>query len=301
MRRVCLIVCVVGLGVGCSAADEPVVSEFEDSTSVQTGGKSDSKSNVGADAQWAEVIARCGAPAEDEVNVYVTDFEWGYTPDTMATRYEEIYSSGKRLAERAYYDDEREAFMLPSTPTWGGDVQLPLRLVENVRLHIERGLQEGVVDFVFFPDMGHAHLFIKQDAWDATYADYPIAESNRRREVMFDDPELKVLYHTAEQLEMLDENNAVIDDEHARHRHATRNLVGANDYSGDFEFLTEPESAANTGRDLDGYKYYSAGFNVSASKDGCFPFEVNGQLQWFDLSLSDLPYPPDYSGGDGDF
>ncbi len=41
---------------------------------------------------------------------------------------------------------------------------------------------------------------------------------------------------------------------------------------------------------LKGYFYFGAGFNVSANKNGCFPYFDGTQVRYFDLSLSDLPY-----------
>ena len=64
------------------------------------------------------------------------------------------------------------------------------------------------------------------------------------------------------------------------------------------EILTDYEQSGghNTVRNLEGYKYYS-GFNISANKNGCFPFQdKSGNIQYFDLSAWDLPYKP----GNGD-
>ena len=52
----------------------------------------------------------------------------------------------------------------------------------------------------------------------------------------------------------------------------------------------------------EGYHYWSAGFNISGSEKGCFPYIVNGQTYYFDISLTDLPSPPGEGEGfyDGD-
>jgi hypothetical protein len=41
---------------------------------------------------------------------------------------------------------------------------------------------------------------------------------------------------------------------------------------------------------LPGHRDWSAGFNISASQDGCFAYQHKGQTIYFDLSLHDLPY-----------
>lgn len=298
MFRGCLLLVVSAL-IACGEAPSPVSTTPSAGPSAPSfeGGKGDSFDEDSA-ALWAEIAARCGVPADDEPVVYQNDFEWGYTLESMGLRYEEIYHSGKRLADRAYYDEATGQFLLPATRSWGGAVALPARLVENVTLHIEQALQRGYVDYVFFPDMGHSHLFIPEESWEGHYKDYPVSEISRRYEALFDDPELKVLYHTAEQLETRDENDQLLPDREISWRYNTRNLVGDNDYREQLILLLDTNSPANTAHDLEGHKYYGAGFNLSASADGCFPFEVDGERRWYDLSLSDLPFPP---GGGGDF
>jgi hypothetical protein len=98
---------------------------------------------------------------------------------------------------------------------------------------------------------------------------------------------------------MLDEDDQVLPDPHIEWRHQTRNVVGDNDGQDRIELLQNPDSKANTARDYPGYRYFGAGFNVSASADGCFPFIQDGELRWYDLSLSDLPYKP--NGGSDDW
>jgi hypothetical protein len=68
--------------------------------------------------------------------------------------------------------------------------------------------------------------------------------------------------------------------------------VGPNDNSKNLQFLTNPKSPANTANELEGYKYWGAGFNLSAHKNGCFEYSVNGVTSRFDLSLYDLESEP---------
>ncbi len=275
----------------------PATVTVETGGDAPAGGKGDSFE--AAEDRWEQIRERCTPPDEDEEVVYSNDFRWGYTLEEMGEKFDEMYASGKRLHNRAYYDAEADRFVLPGTESWGGDVTLPTRLVENVTLHIEHGLERGYVDYVFFPDMGHAHLFIPIERWEEVYEGTPVSEFSRRYEAMFDDPELMILYHTAEQLQMLDDDDRVLDDRRVQWRFHTRNLVGDNNYERRIELLTEFESNANTAHDLPGHNYYGAGFNITATADGCFPFEQDGELRWYDISLNDLPY--DTSGGGTDW
>ena len=218
------------------------------------------------------------------------------SPEAMAKRFVEIYASEKRLAERAWFDPARGSFVLPQLASWGGEVVLPNRLIENVRRHIEKALARGYAEFVFFPDMGHTHLFVPQEHWEAEYAGTPVEALSAMYSALFADPELKVLYHTAEQLKMVDEDDQLLDSRHLRWRFFTRNPVGDNAYLSRLDLLHDPSHQANTARELDGHHYHGAGFNISANESGCFPYVHDGVLMWFDVSLSDPPANPDAAG-----
>lgn len=285
------------LGCGNALESAPVTDDTASvPASTPTSGKSDSFDGD-TDAVWAQIAERCAPPTEDEEIVYSNDFEWGYTLEQMGEKYDEMYASGKRLDQRAYFDADAGTFKLPLTDSWGGDFEMPSRLIENVTLHIEHALERGYVNYVFFPDMGHSHVFIPQDAWDSHYSQFEVSEGSQRYAQMLDDPDIKFLYHTAEQLELLDENDEPLLDRQTQWRYQTRNLVGDNNWERRLDFLVEYESNANTAHDLEGHKYWGAGFNITANKNGCFPFEHNGEVFWYDLGMSDLPY--DMSRSDG--
>ncbi|MBW2455218.1 MAG: hypothetical protein JRI68_11940 [Deltaproteobacteria bacterium] len=283
---------------GCALESAESVEPPPSQMPTPPGGKADSPTVGFGEEMWAEIATRCGAPAEDEPVVYGNDFRWDYTPAEMATRFTEIYGSGKRLSKRASYDAETATFLLPSVDMWGGPVTLPRRFVENVTLHIERALELTYAEHVFFPDMGHNHFFIPQDRWEAEYAGGAVSETSSMYGRLIDDPQLLVFYHTAEQLGMLDENDELLPDPWIQWRHQSRNVVGDNNWEGRVELLQNPESPANTAHDYPDHFYYGAGMNVSGSADGCFPYHQDGELRWYDLSLYDLPYKSDGGGGD---
>lgn len=284
----------LAVGLGC-APDEGAESTPDGVPSSLAVGKADT---LGADGaiDWAAVAARCAPPAADEPVIYSNFFSWGYTPEAMAARFDEIYTGAERLADRARYDAARDQFILPDTPAWGGEVVLPRAFVESVRAHVERALAFGYVDHVFFPDMGHSHFFIPQTSWDDRYAGRPVTGLSAMRAELLADPGLRVLYHTAEQLQMLDEEDHVLPDRHIQWRFYTRNLVG--DAEGRLDLITDLEQKANTARDLPGHHYYGGGFNISANADGCFPYVHDGEVRYFDLSLEDLPPDPSVDYGE---
>jgi hypothetical protein len=282
-----LVIAATILGCTPDGATEPAPDN------IQLYGKGDTpyESPLGLDGgiDWTAVAQRCGPPTEDEPVVYANDFKWDYSHEEMGVRFEEMYASGKRLQDRAYYDEVSGRYVMPLMEAWGGQTVASKRLVENVRLHIERALGRGYAEYPFFPDMGHTHLFIPREHWDAEYLDTPVSEFGERFTRLFDDPKLKLLYHTAEQLQVLDEDGNLLNDRHLRWRFFTRNLAGDNDWAGRIDLLHEPDSSANTSRYLEGHRYFGTGFNITATVDGCFPYVHDGWLYYFDISMSDLP------------
>lgn len=229
--------------------------------------------------------------------VHSDDFSWGVTLEQIRSKGDEIYNSGKRLKNRAFYNGQN--VVLPME-LFGEDkeVKLSNRFLNSVRKHIEVGFKRGYIDAVTFSDMGHSHFFIPQKFYDEVLAPMPSSERAKKYELMFNHPGLKILYHTAEQLTMVDENKKPIADREVQWRFYTRNLLGDNQALGKIELLHEPESSHNTAHDYEeGYRYWGAGYNITASKNGCFSFERKGRTYYFDLSLDDLT--PSSSGNGG--
>ena len=243
-------------------------------------------------ADESDAAQRCGAPAEDEPTLYSDDLRWHQSLDEMAELYEQIYASGKRLPARAYYDANSESFILPNAEVWGGDVTLSARLIDSVSDHLELALEREYADFPFFSDMGHTHLFVPEEHWNQNYAHLSVPERALMYTRLFDDPELRLLYHTAEQLKQLDDDDQLLPDRYLQWRYFTRNIVGDNRGGKTIEVIKDLTQKANTARDLEGHHYIGAGFNVSASKDGCFAFTVRGETRYFDITLSDLEPDP---------
>ncbi len=290
MRRTFIVLAVTAALIGCDAGGGSGAAPEDPKEYGKADGPIQPAVRADGGIDWDVVAKRCGPPAEDEPIVYADDFHWGYPVEEMGQRFDEMYVSGKRLEDHAYHDEATGEFHLPITKSWGGHVVLSTRLVENVRMHIEKALTRGYAEFVFFPDMGHSHFFIPTVHWESVYGEYTIPERGKMLSALFDDPELKVLYHLAEQLSMLDEEKNILPDRHVQWRFFTRNPVGDNDWGGRLDLLHEPTSKANTARDLEGHYYYGAGFNITATADGCFPYVHNGLIHYFDISMKDLPY-----------
>ncbi|MFN8847866.1 MAG: hypothetical protein ACK5V3_11555 [Bdellovibrionales bacterium] len=231
--------------------------------------------------------SHCQPEKSNEPFLVVQDFKWGYTLVELLEKFVEIYQSDKRLKNRAYWNPEKKALVFPYRSFNGGDFVVPLSFAQNIASHIESGFKHNIIDGVFFPDMGHSHIFIPLDRWHSVYESTPVTKISRFYEGVFQDPQVKFLYHTAEQLKMLDQDQ-LVEDPRVRFRHQTRNLVGTMDGSGDVFWISNPESPVNTARELPGHYYYGAGFNLSANKKGCFSALVKGREIKFDISMFDL-------------
>lgn len=165
-------------------------------------------------------------------------------------------------------------------------VHLTNTLIQSVRLHIEEGLKRKYVDEVMFSDMGHSHFFIPMKFYREELSSIPVEKKDELYEKMLAHPELKILYHTAEQLKMFDENRKLLDDRHLRWRFFTRNLVGDNKALGKMELLHNEDHSYNSANHYDeNHKYLGAGFDLSANVNGCFPFEFKGKTYYFDLNF----------------
>jgi hypothetical protein len=229
---------------------------------------------------------------QSQAPLYTSDFHWGYSLPDMLQRFAEVYNLPKRLGRHAYFDSQSGEIRLPYDADHGGDAVVPVSFVASIRAHIENALRLEYVDAVFFPDMGHSHFFIPQKKWDSEYSGIPTDKMARLYERMMADPELKILYHTAEQLAFLDGQRHVVNDRRMQERFYSRNLVGDNRGEGRLEFLQNRDQPANAASEMAGYFYWGAGFNVSSNKDGCFVYNDRGVERYFDLSLYDLETDP---------
>ena len=253
-------------------------------------------------SQEEQLKNRCAPPSSQEEVVYSNDFKWGMSLEEMKTKFEEMYHSGKRLKSRAFHNGKD--VVLPIN-NYGGETtyaRLTKEFIQNVTDHIEQGLKNTYVNYIMFPDMGHSHIFIPQKFYEEVLASIPAGEKHLRYEKMLAHEGVRFLYHTAEQLSMVDENGQLSEDRKVQWRFFTRNLVGYNDGSKRVELLHNEEHGHNTARSYHpGYRYWGAGFNITGTSKGCFPYQYKGKTYYFDLSLEDLPMNSSSGNGGFDF
>ena len=235
---------------------------------------------------------RCAYNEFDRKKVYKKDFKLFYNQNDMDYAFNELYFSEKRLDYHAYYDMKYDSFYLQYTYD---KFTIPVKITENfiksVTFHIETALKHGYANFVFFPDMGHAHLYFRQDHWNDQYATVDFSYKNMAKmyEKMLADTSMQPLYHLSEGLKMLNNNNEVLDDPSLSFKYWNRNFLGKNNGTSEYAIHIVPDvTRYNTVCSLKGYTNWSAGFAVSASQLGCFPYrDREGRIRYFDISLYD--------------
>ncbi len=243
--------------------------------------------SVGAANPMVNMANCLSSPGEEYLRS--GEFSWGMTLPDIKNKEKDVYERGLRLKERAVVKDGQ--VVLPYYSYGDNEpkyIKLTDQFIASVISHVENALKRNYVDAIIFPDMGHSHLFLDQKFYDDVLKDIPVKEQHKRYELMLAHPKTKFLYHTAEQLKMKEESGELVEDRHIKWRFFTRNLIGDNQ-AGKLEIVHDESHSHNTARSYEeGYRYWGAGFNISATKKGCFAYKKDGETYYFDLSLKDL-------------
>lgn len=246
--------------------------------------------SLGYGDDWIRTQQRCRIPLPTDPILYQEDTRWHLSHSETQSLFQDLYDSPKRLYGRAYYDPQAEAFLVSNDVNPDKLIRLPQSHLELIVRHIEQALESGLAEFVFFPDMGHSHYLIPMERWQSIYQRIPIPAVDTFYETLFQDPDVKVLYHTAEQMTLLDEGSGrPLQDRHLQWRFFTRNLIGANRDDGHVHPVHAPDSRFNTLGDLPGHRFWGAGFYISSNKDGCFSYQTKSGTRYFDITLKSPP------------
>ena len=236
--------------------------------------------------------SRCTPPQSSDPILYGNVFsgpnKGQFTNEKQIKKlYQEVYKSSARLINRVGYEADGR-FVSRDLKNKTNYAVYNERIIKGIIKQVEAVLKHDHARYIFFPDMGHSHLFIPVDYYDSKMRDKTLTAKQAQTLAMGAD-KLKILYHVAEKL-IMTKDNKVLDDMDMQWRFHTRNPTL--DLDGNIQILKDYSlPGSNTVRKLEGYRYYP-GFNISANEEGCFPFETpNGKLMYFDLSAWDLPYP----------
>lgn len=249
-------------------------------------------SNLTVDEKIEIAKNRCAPPTENEPVLYAETFSGDFTTEEMAELYEKVYKSDDRLLNRVGFHPDSKNFISIDKNDTETHTVFAEKAIKGVILQVEEILKRDYARHVFFPDLGHSHLYIPQDYFKESMRNVSTGPRHAL-ELALKAPGLNMLYHTAEKLRVLDEDRQLLNERDLQWRFYVRNPTG--DLLGNIKVLKnfELDKGHNTVSGeafMPGYKYYF-GFNISANKDGCFPFETpKGKLMYFDLSAWDLPY-----------
>ncbi len=241
-------------------------------------------------------LKRCMSALPGEIPVYSSDFKWNLSLEEIKNLANIMYKSEKRLAKRAYYNEAAKSLVFPKGEDLGGNIRIPEQFVKTIAKHVEKAFARGYVDALIFSDMGHSHFLIPLSFYNKEIAPLSVNQFNQFNllyEKIMKNKDIKVVYHTAEQLQVMDESKKLLDNKKLQWRYFTRNLVGHNTVDPDIEIINATAtSAANTVGEISGYYWWGDGFNIHANQNGCFQFKKDGKILYFDLSLYDLEPAP---------
>lgn len=241
-----------------------------------------------------EVRSTCYTSEHEEI-LYMDMFPWNQTKEEMKENFWEIYNSGKRMDQRVFFQDGR--FLMPFKKS-DKEVQyaeVPEVFISSLISQIEYVLDNDYVDYINFSDMGHSHFFIPLDFYNEELSTYSYAnEKAKFFEVLMGEKEVLSLYHTAEQLKFFDKrgDKLPIAERYIQKRFYTRNLLAKNDGSknGQFLFNLDASAQASTHYRPDSYRYWGSGISFNSTHNGCFSYEHDGQVFYFDISAKDVGY-----------
>ena len=235
----------------------------------------------------------CQKETDSELEITMEDMGWGQTLKEMDSKFNTIYNEGKRLNYRAFISDQ--GFALPIKDS-DEVVNITESFVSSIVTHIETALERRHADYIFFSDMGHSHMFVDINTYNEKVDPLEIKNFKGRYEIMLNDPKTKFLYHTAEQLQMHDEEKVLLEDREVQWRFYTRNIIGDNMSSPQLEVIHAHDSSHNTAQAShydeheEKYRYWGGGYAISASNKGCFAYKNKGETYYFDISLYDVAY-----------
>lgn len=190
-------------------------------------------------------------------------------------QFKKIYTDPRRLESRIFWseDDQSYAFIRQNKKNL-----LPLIFVKNLKRHLQQALQSSFAKFIYYADLGHAHLFIPEEQfWDPAQ---PL--------VLFKSPQTLSLFHTGELYQFKKNGSlsgALVEDPQWQRQYRYRNFVGINQPDASIQSIfAAPNEAYNTVRHILGYREVGT-LLISAHQFGCFDLEIDPLNLRFDLSI----------------
>ncbi|SMF17400.1 hypothetical protein [Pseudobacteriovorax antillogorgiicola] len=235
---------------------------------------------------------RCEKAPQETPLIYDDDYTWSYQYKDIPELFRKLYRSGKRLGKALYFDSNRGSFMLPIGKN-GEAIAVPERFLKALIAHVEKALAKGYADYIFLADFGHGHFHIPKDVFDRRLSALEGHEAYDAAvfDLIVNEPGVKILYHSAEMFLFFGaEKDFRSLSGPEQFRNLNRNLVGGFDQGKEL-------SLADRGREpvsqLPGFAKVAQDLDLSASVNGCLPFEARGRRFYFDISRFSPGLSPD--------
>jgi len=225
----------------------------------------------------------CQVPLSTE-NFYSRQYGLPITAlEQLQEKFQQSYSQAGRLKGRAFWDEKKNSFYF--TLSNNTRVAIPTLFLNNLQSHINIALKRGYADYIYYKDMGHAHLLLP------TKIINKLKENKTSNEKILtkalSSPELKFLYHTGELIQFKEGSlisGKLLDDDWMRWRYFSRNIIADNKTGQDLQIHYAKGKPYNTVRALEGYQQVSKIY-FTGNEKGCFTFKQQGELRRFDATL----------------
>lgn len=172
-------------------------------------------------------FAALNLKTETENGVTIGDFSFGFSPESVRKRGKSVYYSSEAMAElfdEFYYSDrvlknrglvqpDRQTVKFPSAK---GELNVETHVIKNFISGLEEGIVKGLINHLFFPDAGHAHILLP------TTRPKPALNDLRSIEKALNNGDFALLLHVKEQF---DWNSSNVSDCEKNAMLSQRNLV----------------------------------------------------------------------------
>jgi len=228
-------------------------------------------------------VSRSTPVKRDYKKIHEDDYNWDYSFQDLKQLFDNIYNSGKRLPHHIYYDNNKKNFMMPIDDDC--ELEISWDYIFAIICHIEEALAKGMADYIFLPDMGHGHFYLPTNSHVFNSGDTHDYDRKVFKEIL-NSKQIKILYHTAEMFLFSGKTEDFTKlSPHEQYRNLTRNLLGSFSPEKNMTRFIRYEFGHPVVQNFDNqYQKVAQDIDISASKDGYFPFSYRGRLYYFDIS-----------------
>lgn len=223
-----------------------------------------------------------------------SDLNFEQTPLMMKEKFDWVLKTGRRIEYRGYKEGDRYLLPIYSDNRTGmrqpqALVSFPQKTAKAVVVHMETAFKKGYAIYPFFSDMGHGHLMLPdgEAAKIGLLSNGKESSDAERLEAILSHPELKILYHAAEQLKYSEKGKPIKELDFLR-KH--RNIIGSIARPTELETV-DLGGVPNTAGAPKGMSTVGM-FYMSAANRACIPIRYGKGSLFLDFSFMGSSYDP---------